>query len=178
MGWIAKLVRSFFGPKQGPGPDPPVVDSTPLAPDPDPDPDAAEVARLIGARRGGPPPPIDARLNRAAQAHAEDMDRRNYFRHESPHGVWHSDRVRSVGYPNLTGEVLAWNYPTPATVVDGWMRSPGHRRILMHPDAVAIGSGVSGPYRVALVGMRGAAFDGSSQAPVGIGIDLVPPGIR
>lgn len=104
----------------------------------------------------------NARLDRAAQRHAEDMARRNFFSHVSPGGSTLVDRLRRVGYlrPGMAwsvGECLGWgtrSLGTPAAMVRAWMRSPGHRAILLAAAYRSIGVGVAGG--VPVDGVRGS----------------------
>jgi uncharacterized protein YkwD len=92
----------------------------------------------------------NARLRRTALAHADDMVRRRYFRHDSLDGRTFLDRIvarryapRSTGF--VAGEALAWGtgrYGTPQAVVRAWMASPSHRRVLLLPAFRDIGVGV------------------------------------
>ena len=87
-------------------------------------------------------------LERAAGGHARDMVRRRYFSHQSPAGTRVSERVRAAGSLRgarswTVGEVLAWLVrprPTPAAVVDAWMRSKPHRVVLLRPSFRQIGA--------------------------------------
>jgi uncharacterized protein YkwD len=161
MGWLRRLLGLLDRPAPPmPPPPPPAPHVT------DADADAREVARLVGLRRGAPLP-IDGRLADAARSHARDMARRGYFDHDSPEGVSPEDRARSAGHHGEVREVIARGYNSPAAVVAGWMGSAGHRAALMDPMAVAIGSGVAGPYRVALVGLP----PGAASPP------MSPPGL-
>lgn len=93
----------------------------------------------------------DARLGLAARRHAADMVERHYFAHESPGGRDHMDRIRRTGWGNRrsrwrAGEALAWgsgSASTPRSLVAAWMRSPGHRRILLDPGYDAAGLGIA-----------------------------------
>lgn len=93
----------------------------------------------------------DDRLDLAARRHAADMVDRRYFAHESPGGRDHMDRIRRTGWSTSrsrwrAGEALAWGSgggSTPRSLVTAWMRSPGHRRILLDPGYDATGLGVA-----------------------------------
>ncbi|WP_339096721.1 CAP domain-containing protein [Deinococcus sp. VB142] len=113
--------------------------------------------RAKGATCGGtayaPAPPLkwNDRLAHAARNHALDMGKRSYFEHTTPEGVRFSERVTAAGYAWQTvGENIAAGYATPASVVDGWLKSPGHCVNLMNPAFTELGVGraqVSGsPY--------------------------------
>ena len=105
----------------------------------------------------------DGRLDLAARRHAADMVERRYFAHESPGGRDHMDRIRRTGWATSrsrwrAGEALAWGSgggSTPRSLITAWMRSPGHRRILLDPgyDTVGLGVARGAPTRAA-----GSAF--------------------
>lgn len=83
-------------------------------------------------------------LERSAQAHAADMATRNYFSHTSQDGRSFSQRISATGYNWRTvGENIAAGYPTPESVVDGWLKSPGHCANIMNPAFREIGIGYS-----------------------------------
>lgn len=67
----------------------------------------------------------------AAQGHADDMARRDYFSHTSPEGHGPVDRLRAhgVSYRSM-GENIAQHPGTPRDVMNGWLASPGHRQNL------------------------------------------------
>ena len=93
----------------------------------------------------------DGRLDLAARRHAVDMVERDYFAHESPGGRDHMDRIRRTGWAAgrsrwRAGEALAWGSgsgSTPRSIVSAWMRSPGHRRILLDSGYESVGLGVA-----------------------------------
>lgn len=86
----------------------------------------------------------DGRAARAARRHTDDMVRRRYFDHVSPGGGTISDRVNATGMKWRTiGENIAVGQRTPAAVVSGWMRSPGHRANIMNAAFTVLGVGVS-----------------------------------
>jgi uncharacterized protein YkwD len=94
---------------------------------------------------------LNSRLSRAAAAHAGDMERRNYFSHDSLGGASFVDRIRSTGYLNgarswTVGENLAWGSrgrSTPLTITEMWMNSPGHRANILNSTFREIGIGVA-----------------------------------
>ena len=80
---------------------------------------------------GQPSVQRSAPLNRAAQAHAEDMVARGYFGHRSPdgpNGVSFADRARAAGC-NLraAAENIARGQRSEAEVFRAWEGSRGHR---------------------------------------------------
>jgi len=114
----------------------PAAQAAPAAPPPvarsaAPDDMPAEVARLVNqqrARVGCAPLAWDGAAARAAQAHTDDMVRRGYFAHVSPEGGNVGTRVTAAGATwRAVAENIASGQSTAESVVQGWLRSPGHR---------------------------------------------------
>jgi uncharacterized protein YkwD len=88
-------------------------------------------------------------LFRAAGRHARDMVRRRYFSHTSRSGGTPTSRVAGTGYLRtgdswVVGENIAWEQRRrPRAVESSWMRSPGHRRVLLSPRFRELGIGVA-----------------------------------
>lgn len=86
-----------------------------------------------------------AELDLAAQRHAEDLLRREYYDHTSPEGETVRDRVRAAGYRG--GRQLAENIAKglfdPEEVVRRWMNSSGHRRNILRRGGTEMGVGVA-----------------------------------
>lgn len=116
------------------------------------------------AAHGLVPLRLESRLTQAAGDRANDMFAKRYFDHVSPDGIQPFTWVRKRGYRyRIVGENLALGYRSGAAVVDGWMRSPGHRENILQRSynevglAIADGSptrGYRGPLVVALYGAR------------------------
>jgi uncharacterized protein YkwD len=115
---------------------------------------ASGVRCLLNAQRAGGNRSAVAhnpRLAVAARGHAADMVARHYFAHTSLGGATFVDRIRRTGYlPSggrwSAGEILAWAsgpLATPRGIVDAWMGSPEHRRILMDGRFSDVGVGVA-----------------------------------
>ena len=92
---------------------------------------------------------LNDQLSSAARGHSRDMVRRRYFAHYTPEGLSPAHRVWSTGYLSghrrwIVGETLAWwrGPATPAAIVVGWMHSPPHREVLLHPAFRDVGIGV------------------------------------
>lgn len=115
------------------------------------------------AAHGLAPLRLNARLSLAAEDRIDDMFAKRYFAHVSPDGIDPFTWVARRGYRyQVVGENLAVGY-RGAAVVDGWMRSPGHREnILEHRYdevgvAIADGApqrGYKGPTVVAIYARR------------------------
>jgi uncharacterized protein YkwD len=116
------------------------------------------------AAHGLGPLRVNERLALAAQDRVTDLFKKRYFDHVSPDGVQPFVWAQRRGYDYaIIGENLAAGYRSAGAVVDGWMRSPGHRANILGRDfdevgvAVAPGSPVGnygGPTYVALYASR------------------------
>lgn len=105
----------------------------------------AEIVRhvnLFRAKHDLPPLVANDTLDSIAQAHSEDMAARDYFAHNSPDGVSVGDRANAAGYGYRTiAENLAAGMRRPQRVVDGWSRSPPHRKAMLNPNVDEAGVG-------------------------------------
>jgi uncharacterized protein YkwD len=102
--------------------------------------------RKCGSQRfaAAPPLSVSSDLNDAAQGHARDMARRNYFEHRGHDGSQPKDRVIRAGYrPRLTGENIAFGPVSAEEVVAGWLASPGHCANIMDTRFQHIGVGLA-----------------------------------
>ena len=86
---------------------------------------------------------FNSELSQAAMSHACDMSANNYVDHRGTDGSNSQDRVRQKGYHDcLVAENLAWGYPDPAQIVQGWMTSPHHRSNMLLANARDFGVGI------------------------------------
>jgi uncharacterized protein YkwD len=109
----------------------------------------ARAQRGLGALRAA------GALDRAARAHSRDMVRHDYFAHGSPSGSTPQQRIDRTGYLDgarswAVGETIAWGsggLATPASIVRGWLRSSGHRAILLDGryDDLGVGIAIGAP---------------------------------
>jgi Cysteine-rich secretory protein family len=102
------------------------------------------------AERGLDPLAGSAVLDRAADAFAQDMVERRFFDHVSPGGGTMVERIKAAGWgPGgswSAGENIAWgsgSLATPASIVDGWMHSSGHRANILNATFTQIGIGIA-----------------------------------
>ncbi|MBN6054304.1 CAP domain-containing protein [Nonomuraea sp. RK-328] len=107
-----------------------------------------EVVRLTNAERakgGCQPLKHDPQLRKAAFDHSADMAAQNYFSHTSKDGRTFMDRIRGAGFTGGTGwaENIAMGQPTPASVVQAWMNSSGHKANIMNCKYTLIGVGAA-----------------------------------
>jgi uncharacterized protein YkwD len=90
-----------------------------------------QLANAHRARVGCGPLRWEPRTGAVAQAHADDMVRREYFSHTNPERQSPFDRLRAAGVTyTAAAENIAFGYPTAAGVLQGWLNSEGHRRNL------------------------------------------------
>ncbi len=88
---------------------------------------------------------LSSQLNRAAQGHACDMVRRDYFSHRSPNNGTLTTRIKAAGYTACyANENIAFGQPTRDRVIVAWMRSSGHRRNILDKRITEVGFGYSG----------------------------------
>src|SRR5205085_12226997 len=106
---------------------------------------------LLNAQRAGHglrPVHSNGKLARAARGMVGLMIKQRFFAHTTPGGRTLVDRIRPTGYMRgrwQLGENLAWGsgaFATPASIVNGWMHSPGHRANILHAAFRDIGIGI------------------------------------
>ncbi|MEV4433176.1 CAP domain-containing protein [Streptomyces sp. NPDC049585] len=106
-----------------------------------------QVVDLVNVQRraaGCSPVRLNAQLTAAAQKHADDMARRHYFSHTAPDGTDPGKRISAAGYRWASyGENIAYGQKTPASVMNAWMDSEGHRENILNCSFEEIGVGVS-----------------------------------
>nr|WP_240351389.1 sigma-70 family RNA polymerase sigma factor [Streptomyces olivoreticuli] len=106
-----------------------------------------QVTALVNAERakaGCSPVTENGTLDRAAQGQSDDMAARNFFDHTNPDGAGPGERITAAGYHWSTyGENIAYGQQDPASVMDSWMHSDGHRRNILNCSFKEIGVGVN-----------------------------------
>jgi len=109
----------------------------------------AAVVCLINRQRtarGLPALAVDYKLNRSAQGWTDQL----VSRHEFTHGANFAERISAVGFHwSQAGENIATGFPTPYSVVAGWMRSTGHCKNILDPAFRDVGTGVNAHATVA-----------------------------
>ncbi len=107
---------------------------------------ARSQGRRCGSETFPPTAPLAAAapLEAAAQAHARDMARQDYFAHRSKDGRQPRDRIRAAGYAaRLSGENIAFGPESAEEVASGWLASPGHCANIMDARFRHTGLGVA-----------------------------------
>lgn len=107
--------------------------------------DEAEVVRLVNVERqkaGLKPVQASSKLADVARLKSKDMADKNYFSHTSPTYGSPFDMMRQFGINYRTaGENIAKGYLNPASVMNGWMNSQGHRENILNPSFGTLGVG-------------------------------------
>ena len=117
--------------------------------------DVLQLLNTIRREHNLPAFTFSSALRSAAREHSADMLARHYFDHDSPNETF-DHRIRRHLDSTLVGENIAWGtgrYATPEGLVNLWMHSAPHRRIILMRGLHRIGLGVA-------IG----SFDGSPDA--------------
>ncbi|UWR21542.1 CAP domain-containing protein [Sulfitobacter sp. S190] len=94
-------------------------------------------------------------LDRAAQMHAADMARRNFFSHKGSNGSTVGRRSKMAGYDWCrVAENIAKGQPDTASVMQAWKASSGHLRNMTIRDMDNYGIARSGPNWVMVLGAK------------------------
>jgi len=105
-----------------------------------------QVLALVNEQRvahGLQPLAYNEALGNAAQMYADTLASANHWSHTEPDGSTFEQRAASAGYTRwlFLAENLAAGYQEPREIVDGWMRSPGHRANILSAEATEAGVG-------------------------------------
>lgn len=103
-----------------------------------------DIARLTNAQRtanGCPAATVNAQLTTAARGHSTWMAQTGTFSHTGRDGSNFVARAKAAGYARPSSENIAWGYRSAAEVVDGWMKSPGHRANILNCKSKTVGVG-------------------------------------
>ncbi|WP_413302896.1 SafA/ExsA family spore coat assembly protein [Bacillus sp. 1P10SD] len=100
------------------------------------------------AKNGLPAMTADWELSRVARYKANDMRDKNYFSHTSPTYGSPFDMIKNFGISyRSAAENIAAGQTTPASVVQSWMNSSGHRaNILSSNTRIGVGYAKGGSY--------------------------------
>ncbi len=108
----------------------------------------SRILTLVNAERksrGLHPLVLNERLDQAAKLHASNMAAYKKMSHVLPESRLPTltHRAQYVAYPYaMIAENIALGFSDAEGVVRGWMESPGHRRNILSPEAIEIGTGV------------------------------------
>jgi len=94
-------------------------------------------------------------LERAARDHCTDMFTNNFLSHTGSNGSSVGVRLERRNYKWKTyGENIALGYQTEKSVIDAWMKSPGHCKNIMNPNYTEMGASRKGNYWTLTLGTR------------------------
>jgi uncharacterized protein YkwD len=104
----------------------------------------------VRAAKGLPLLKENAKLDRAAVGHSDDMVADGYFDHTTPGGTTFVERILAAHYVKASdawtlGENLAWgtgDLSTPAGVMSSWMNSPDHKANILKRAYREVGVGI------------------------------------
>lgn len=102
------------------------------------------LTNVARATKGCRPLKQNSRIQLAAQRHANDMAKKNYFSHNSLNGTVWWKRITRAGYKDPGGENIARGYSAASSVVKAWLRSPSHKKNIMNCQFRTIGIGFNG----------------------------------
>ncbi|WP_433826437.1 CAP domain-containing protein [Actinoplanes sp. CA-015351] len=103
-----------------------------------------EINRLINIQRvsnGCAALKVDAKLTVAARGHSAFMAQTGTFSHTGRGNSNFVARAKTAGYTSPSAENVAYGYRTAAQVVNGWMKSPGHRTNIVNCKSKTVGVG-------------------------------------
>ncbi len=123
---------------------PTVTRSLAVTPD-QPDETFVALEELNRQRRANGCPALQAsqELQLAAVRHSEDMARSGNFSHTGSNGSDFVQRARDAGYRYTpTGETIGLGYTSSSAVINGWLNSPEHRKILLNCANTDVGIGL------------------------------------
>lgn len=101
-----------------------------------------ELTNAERAKQGLPALKIDTELSKVARIKSEDMQKNNYFDHNSPTYGSPFDIMKKFGISYTSaGENIAQGQRTPEEVVQAWMNSAGHRANILNNGFTHIGVG-------------------------------------
>ena len=110
---------------------------------------ASQTVSLVNSHRAGlglRPLVVASALQASAVWKARHMAKYSYMSHNDPAppvARTTAERMSACGVTGGWGENIAYGYATPASVVNGWLNSSGHRANIENATYVAIGSGAA-----------------------------------
>jgi uncharacterized protein YkwD len=85
------------------------------------------------AKAGCAPLRMNSKLMAAAKSHARAMAEENFFGHAGQDGSRFSNRIKRQGYSyRSAAENIAAGQKSAGQVVQGWLKSSGHRRNILN----------------------------------------------
>lgn len=115
----------------------------------DPRDDVVNILNETRKSKGRPALVVSAKLQAAAQAHADDMATQGYFSHTGKNGSTVGKRIKRQGYKFCwAAENIAWGQKSATQVMQSWQDSAGHRKNNLSRKPTQVGAGGRGKYWV------------------------------
>jgi len=103
-------------------------------------PAAVEAVNAVRAQKKRRALTYSPTLEAAAMAHAQDMVNNGFFAHRGSNGSKPSQRVKAQGYcMRFVAENIAQGQRSLASVMNGWVNSPGHYKNIVNRKAREFG---------------------------------------
>ena len=97
---------------------------------------ATKALNALRAENGRKAVAYSPRLEKAAQAHANEMAKTGSRSHKGANGSSVGDRVKRAGYKwCFVAENIAWGQSNVRSVMAGWSGSSGHRKNMLNRKA-------------------------------------------
>lgn len=106
----------------------------------------ADVIKLVNderAKAGCGAVRFEEKLRTASRRHSADMAAHEELSHTGSDGSSPWDRAGRAGYDHAMSENIAMGYRTADAVMEGWMKSKGHRDNILNCEAKAVGVGLA-----------------------------------
>lgn len=88
---------------------------------------------------------LSAELSEAAQKHANDMVKKNYFSHTSKSGQKFGTRIKRAGFKHCyANENIAYGTTDGLRVIEMWTNSNGHNKNMLTRKSTHFGIGFAG----------------------------------
>ncbi len=142
---------------------------------------ASQTVDLVNAHRatlGLRPLAVGSALQASAVWKARHMAKFGYMAHDDPAPpVARSigERMAACGVAGSWGENIAAGFPTPASVVNGWLGSPGHRANIENASYVSMGAGAAASASGQLYWAHTFSSSGSGAPPPSPPAPTPPP---
>lgn len=115
-------------------------------------PAVTDALNAIRAQGGQAPLRHSEALQAAAQGHASDMAKHNYFSHTGRNGSSHGTRARAQGFGRcFLAENIALNGGGLGAVLNTWMESSAHRKNILNRKSQVYGLAKGGSDRWVLM---------------------------
>ncbi|MGH3647159.1 MAG: CAP domain-containing protein [Micromonosporaceae bacterium] len=142
-GRASRNERLQAAPSKSPKPSPSPKTNPPLTGDAALEADVIELVNAERAKAGCGAVRFEVKLRTASRGHSADMAAHEELSHTGSDGSSPWDRAGRAGYDQAMSENIAMGYRTAEAVMEGWMKSKGHRDNILNCEAKAVGVGLA-----------------------------------